>query len=125
MKNLLKSILKTTVYFLDQTDRFAGDVRDRVNNGLDAASEKVSDLRDQAHDLYPGEDHTLRNVLTFAAGVGVGLGAAILFAPASGQEVRNSIGEKVQDIRDRVRDRFSFEGKSFEGKGTATGTEGR
>jgi hypothetical protein len=113
MNNLIKSILKTAVYFLEQTDRFTGDVRDRVSDSIDRASDRVSDLRDQAEELYSGPDHTMRNILTFAAGVGVGIGAAILFAPASGQEIRNQIGEKVQDIGDRVRDRFS-----------RTGTEG-
>jgi YtxH-like protein len=119
MNNLIKSILKTAVYFLDQTDRVAGDVRDRVYDGVDRATGRISDLRDQAHDLYD-RDHTLRNVLTFAVGLGVGAGAAILLTPASGQEIRNSIGEKVQGIGDRVRDRFSSAEKR-----SATGTEGR
>jgi hypothetical protein len=121
MNNLIKSILKTAVYFMEQTDRFAGNVRDRVSDGLDSASDRVSNLRDHAQELYEGEDHTLRNALTFAAGVGVGIGAAILFAPASGEEIRNQIGERVQDISGRVRDRFSSEGA----RRTATGTEGR
>jgi hypothetical protein len=116
--NLLKSVLKTAVYFLDQSDRVAGDIRDRVNDSLDSAADRVSSLRDQAHDLYEGENHTVRNVLTFVAGVGVGVGAAILFTPASGEEIRSQIGEKVQDIGGRVRDRFSSERRS------ATGTEG-
>ena len=115
MNNLIKSILKTAVYFLDQTDRFAGDVRDRVSDGLSEANDRVSDLRSQAKDLYNDPDHTMRNVLTFVAGVGVGVGAAILFAPASGEETRNSISDKVQDIGDRVRERFSTR--------TPTGTE--
>jgi len=119
MNNLIKSILKTAVYFLDQTDRVAGNVRDRVYDGVDRTTSQISDLRDQAHDLYDRDNHTLRNVLTFVAGVGVGAGAAILLAPASGQEIRNSIGEKVQDIGDRVRDRFSSSEKR-----SATGTEG-
>ncbi len=119
MNNLIRSILKTAVYFLEQTDRVASDVRDRVSDGVDRAAGRVADLRDQAQELYEGPDHTLRNVLTFAAGVGVGVGAAILFAPASGEEIRNSISEKVQDIGGRVASRFSPETK------TATGTEGR
>jgi len=117
INNLLKSILKTAVYFLDQSDRLASDVRDRVSDSLDDASDRVSELRDQAHYLY--DDHTMRNVITFAAGVAVGVGAGILFAPASGQEIRGSIGDKVHDIGDRMRDRFAAESKS------ATGTEGR
>jgi hypothetical protein len=122
MNNLIKSILKTAVYFLDQTDRFAGGVRDRVADGLGDASERVADLRDRAQEIYEGEDHTMRNVLTFAAGVGVGIGAAILFAPASGEEIRSQISDKVQDIGGRVRDRFTSEGQA---RRAATGTENR
>lgn len=117
MNNLIRSILKTAVYFLEQTDRFAGDVRDRISDSADRAADRVSNLRSQAEELYEGPDHTFRNVLTFAAGVGVGIGAAILFAPASGEEIRNSIGEKVQDIGGRVVGRFSQ-------ARNATGTEG-
>src|SRR6266853_2870962 len=119
LNNLLKSILKTAVYFIEQSDRVASDLRDRVSEEYETASDRVSDLRDRAQDLYAGENHTLRNVLTFAAGVGVGIGAGMLLAPASGEQIRSSIGDKVQDIGDRVRDRFSSEAR------TATGTEGR
>ena len=119
MNNLLKSILKTAVYFLDQSDRFAADLRDRVSDTYDTAADRVSDLRDRAQGLYGHEDHTVRNILTFAAGVAVGVGAGMLLAPASGEEIRGSIGDKVQDISDRVRDRFSSETRN------ATGTEGR
>ena len=118
MNNLIRSILKTAVYFLEQTDRVAGDVRDRVSDSVDRAADRVSDLRDQAEELYAGKDHTLRNVLTFAAGLGVGIGAAILFAPASGEEIRNSLGEKVSDIGGRVVGRYSPVSRH------ATGTEG-
>jgi gas vesicle protein len=125
MDNFIKSILKTAVYFLDQTDRFAGDVRDRVSDTVDRAANRVSDrvsaLRDQTEELYEGENHTMRNVLTFAAGVAVGVGAGMLLAPASGDEIRGSIGNKVQDIGDRVRSRFSSASQT---RRSATGTEG-
>jgi gas vesicle protein len=119
LNKLLKSVLKTAVYVLDQTEDVADDMRSRLSDAVDRASDRVSDLRDRAQDMYSGEDHTLRNVLTFAAGVGVGIGAAILFAPASGEEIRGQIGDKVHDIRDRVRDRFSSETRQ-----AGTGTEG-
>jgi len=119
MNKLLKSVLKTVVYLLEQTENVADDMRGRVSDSVDRASDRMSDLRDRARDIYPGEDHTLRNVLTFAAGVGVGIGAAMLLAPTSGEEFRSQIGDKVQDIGDRVRDRFSSETRK-----TATGTEG-
>jgi hypothetical protein len=121
MNKLLRSVLKTVVYLLDQAEDVADDMRDRVSKGVDRAGDRISDLRDQAHDIYSGhEDHTLRNVLTFAAGVGVGIATAMLFAPASGDEIRSQIGEKVENISGRVRDRFSSES----GSRTATGTQG-
>jgi hypothetical protein len=118
MSKLLKSILKTAVYLLDQAEDVADDMRGRVSHSVDRAGDRVSDLRDRARDLYMGEDHTLRNVLTFAAGVGVGVATAILLAPASGEELRSQIGEKVHDIGGRMRERFS------ESQRSATGTEG-
>ena len=121
MNQLLKSVLKTVIFLLEQTEGAAGNVRNRVSQGVDRVSERVSDLRDQAEDIYSGgQDHTLRNILTFAAGIGVGVATAVLFAPASGEEIRSQIGEKVQDIGDRVRDRFSSEQRGR----SATGTEG-
>jgi hypothetical protein len=114
MNNLIKSILKTVVYFLDQTDRVTSEVRDRAYD----AADRVSDIRDRAVDIYNGPNHTMRNVLMFAAGVGVGAGAAVLLAPASGEETRDQIGQKVQDLGDRVKNRFSS------AVGSATGTQG-
>src|SRR5258706_2754281 len=100
MNNLIKSILKTAVYFLDQTDRFAGDVRDRFSDTVDRASDRVSDLRDQAQDLYEGENHTLRNVLTFAAGGGGGVGAGRLLAPAAREgDSRSYLGREPGHVR--------------------------
>jgi YtxH-like protein len=114
MKNLIKSILKTAVYFVDQTDRMADNVRDRVADTAD----RISDIRDRAVDIYEGPSYTMRSLLMFAAGVGVGVGAAILLAPASGEEIRSQIGQKVQDMGDRVKNRFSS------ATGRPTGTEG-
>ena len=118
MSNLLKSILKTAVYVIDQVDN-ATDVRDRVGRHVDRVSDRVSDLADHAKEVIYGEDHTVRNLFLFLAGVGVGVGAGILLAPSSGEEMRSAVREKVEDIGDRVRGRFS------QGTGTrSTGTEG-
>jgi hypothetical protein len=105
--SVLKSLLKTAVYVMDQT-------AEQVDRASDRASQIADDARTA---IFPEEDHTLRNVLMFAAGVGVGVGAGLLLAPASGAEIRNSIGEKVQDISDKVKGR-----KSNQNFG-ATGTE--
>jgi gas vesicle protein len=119
LKKLLKSILKTATYLLEQSDRVSEETRQSVRKGVDRVGDRVSELRDQARDLYGHEDHTIRNVICFTAGVGVGVGAALLCAPASGEVVRNSIGEKAQAVGSRVRDRFSPKPTH-----AATGTEG-
>ena len=66
------------------------------------------------------EDQTIRNAISFAAGIGLGIGIGILLAPASGEETRSSVTEKVQDVGERVRRRVSPEVKK-----PATGTEGK
>lgn len=104
--SILKSLLKTAVYVMDQT-------ADQVDRASDRAYEMADDARTA---IFP-EDHTLRNILVFAAGVGVGVGAGLLLAPASGQEIRDSISERVQDISDRVKGRGPNQNYS------ATGTE--
>jgi|SRR5215467_14547641 len=104
--SLLKSILKTAVYIMDST----ADSVDRV-------SERASHFADDARDvIYPDRGNTMRNILSFAAGVGVGVAAGVLLAPQSGAELRHSIGDRVQDISDRVR---------AKGEGYATGTDMR
>jgi hypothetical protein len=117
LHKILKSVLKTAVDLLEHSDRVSGKLHDRFSEGVNRAGDRVSDLRDRASALYGHEDHTIRNVITFVAGVGVGVGVAMLCAPASGDTMRNSIGEKAKDVGKRVRDRLSP-------RVTATGTEG-
>ena len=88
MNRFVRSLLKTAVCAMDQ-----------YSQQVDRASERVSELVDQGKKMiHPPEDHGLRNVLSFVVGLGVGAGAAVLFAPASGKEIRSSIKEKVQEI---------------------------
>lgn len=105
LSKILRSVLKTAVYIMDQTAE-----------SVDRASSRASELADDARDaLYPTENHTLRNIFAFAAGVGVGIGAGMLLAPSSGTELRNNISDKVQEISDRVKNRA---------EPYSTGTEG-
>ena len=101
---LFKSLLKTAVYIMDQTAEQVDRASDRASELADQAKGAMDNARSA---IYPREDHTLRNVLSFAAGVGVGVGAALLLAPSSGADLRSSIGEKVQDISGRVKERVS------------------
>ena len=44
----------------------------------------------------------LSGVALFGAGLLVGAGLALLFAPSSGRELREEIGERAADLRDRA-----------------------
>ena len=95
LNNFLRSVLKTAIYVIDST----ADSVDRV-------SDRATRVADNARDvIYPDRNDTLRNVLAFAAGVGVGVAAGVLLAPQSGEELRGSISDRVQDISDKVRGR--------------------
>jgi hypothetical protein len=95
VNKFLKSLLTIGLDFLEQGERASRAIRRQ-------------------------EDHTLRNAINFAAGIGLGIGIGILLAPASGKETRRSITEKVQDVGERVRGHVSREVKK-----PATGTEGK
>jgi len=105
MNKLLKSLLQTRLYFLEQPDRAAEAMQECIKEDVDEVERK-----------FGREDHTLRYVLTFAAGVGVGLGVGMLTAPSSGQENRSAIASKVRDVGDRVKKHVSGE------RSPATGT---
>lgn len=92
LTKLVRSILKTAVYIMDQT-------ADQVDRASERATEFANDAREA---VYPAENTVLRNVLSFTAGIGVGVAAGLLLAPSSGTELRNSISDKVQDISNRV-----------------------
>ena len=55
------------------------------------------------------ESHVLRDLLTFAAGVGVGVGIGILCAPAGGEETRDALADRLQEVGAGVRKHFSGE----------------
>ena len=95
LNKFVKSVLKSVVYIMDEA-------ADRVDRVSDRASQLADDTRSV---IYPEPDNTLRNVLSFAAGVGVGVAAGMLLAPTSGQELRDSISGKVQNISDKVKGR--------------------
>ena len=126
MNKFLKLLMGTGLYLLEQSDSATRRARDR-------AVDEIEDLRDAAQRGYEtaahrvarasrairGDDsYVVSNVLPFVAGVGIGLGVGLILAPASGEETRSAIADKVHDIGDRVRRQFSTE------RGDATGTRG-
>jgi YtxH-like protein len=95
VNKVLRSLFKIGIYLLEQSDRAEQTIR-------------------------APEDHRVRNAVSLAAGVTLGLGIGMLFAPASGEETRSSIADRVQGVGDRVRQRFSSKIKK-----PPTGTEGK
>jgi hypothetical protein len=111
-------LLGTSVYLLDS-------LRNRMSEGIDDLSDRARDTYSEASrragravEVVRGEDHSGMNAAAaLLIGVGVGVGVGMLLAPASGQETRSSISNKVQEFGDRVRDKFSSE-KGEPGTGT-------
>lgn len=85
MNRYAKLLLRTALNLID-------DYSDQVGR----ASDRVTDMVDRGRDMIYPQDNTLRNVLSFAAGVSVGVGAALLLAPSSGSELRQSIKDRMQ-----------------------------
>ena len=84
LTKFVKVALKTGLYLLEQSDKATAEMRERVSN-------QVEDVIDRTREAISPEGHMLRNVLSLAAGVGVGVAIGMLFAPAKGEELRNSI----------------------------------
>ena len=91
-RRFLKSLLQTGIGLLDQPDRAAEALHEELGRG------------------FRREDHTIRYVMVFAAGVGVGLGIGVLTAPASVVESRSAIANKVRKVSDRAKTQISDEG---------------
>src|SRR5262245_15004650 len=113
---LLKALLGAGLYLLDPLrDRFSDridDWSDRAHAGYDEASERVA----RAGRAIRGEDRSgLGTAAALLVGVGVGVAVGLLFAPASGEETRNNISDRVQNLGDRVRSRVSSEGEGATG----------
>ncbi len=118
MNKFWKMMLGTGLYLLDQSEDFQKTAR----SARDRASSHLDDLTDAARDKYDiaaermarasralrGDDSSsIRNFLLFAAGAGVGAGVALMLAPTSGEEARDAISGKAQEISGKLRNRFS------------------
>jgi hypothetical protein len=108
-ENILWNVLLgTSVYLLDS-------LRSRLTEGIEDISDRARDTYSEASrragravDVVRGEDHSgISTAAALLIGVGVGVGVGMLLAPASGEETRSSISNKVQEFGDRMRDKFS------------------
>lgn len=105
----------TGLYLLEHS----GDARRKVRKFL---GEQVDDLRDRAKDTYDAAVDRAANmskefgqnegnggswhVMRFMVGLGIGVGIALLMAPASGEQTRAKLTEKAQEFSGNVRQRF-------------------
>lgn len=77
------------------------DLVDAFTGAKDAAREALP-TRDQVlHALggKPADDTMMSSFGIFAAGIVLGAGLAVLFAPKPGSEIREAIGEKISNLR--------------------------
>lgn len=133
LRNFLKAAeiaVGTGIYLLEQSNRMAPRVRNKVADSFDDLRDRAKDAYDNISDRVSGmslrreEPSAWWNVLRFAAGMGIGIGIGMLFAPAEGEETRSRIAERAQEIGDNVRSRFNQEAQRYNNQQgfPATGT---
>jgi hypothetical protein len=106
LNKVLRTALKTGLYFLEQSDKATTPIREHIKD-------QVDDLTDRTRQAFRGsEDHSVRNAIGLAAGIGLGVALGMLFAPASGEDIRRSIVETAQNTGSKIREQFPMERRS-------------
>lgn len=113
MNKVWKSLVRTGLYLLEDPERTFGDIRETFGDVRDRMRDGMGRMRDSVDDVHRrvrGDDHSVRYVLMFAAGVGVGVGVGLLAAPARGEDTRAAISNNVREVASRMKSRVSQEG---------------
>ena len=132
LKNFLKAAeiaAGTGMFLLDQANRYAPrKMRSKLGDSMEDLADRAKDAYAVIADRVSGvsrrndEHDGLWNFVRFAAGVGIGIGIGMLMAPDTGEQTRNRIAEKAQEIGGNVRQKFQ-EAQRFQREGLpATGT---
>lgn len=108
--SLLDLLVDAGLYLLDP-------VRERMGDHIDTVSAKAKDVYQEASGrvrkasrAITGEERSgLSSTAALLLGVGVGVALGILFAPASGEQVRRNIAETAREFGGRIRSRKSGE----------------
>jgi hypothetical protein len=106
-ESLLNVLLGTGLYLLDTLRERLPDNMDAIKNRARDTYDTASDRLSRATDALRGEEDSqiFGKVGALLIGVGIGVGVGLLIAPASGEETRADIADKVSDFGDKVRDR--------------------
>jgi YtxH-like protein len=102
-RTMLNVLVNTGLSLLNSIrDRMPADLGDSVRDTYSTASDRVG----RAADALRGEEdsHLLGTVTALVIGVGIGVGIGLLIAPASGEETRENISDKVADFGEKVRE---------------------
>lgn len=79
------------------------DIVEALSGATGAAREALPGGRDKLVRALggraPSDDYMMSTFGIFAAGIVLGAGLALLFAPKPGSEIREAIGEKVSSLR--------------------------
>jgi YtxH-like protein len=95
---LLLTAPKVRAEVADHAKQRFDDLKDNVNEKYDEAVERLV----AARSALQGRSQWPWRTLSFVAGVGVGAGVGLLFAPVSGKETREAIRDKAVDVKDRI-----------------------
>jgi len=91
-------------YLLDKVrERLPDDIKGRASETYETASERVR----RATDALRGkqDSHIFGKVGALLIGVGIGVGVGLLIAPASGEETRADVANKIADFGEKIRER--------------------
>jgi len=105
-KALTNVLLGAGAYLLEslreRTSDSVEEFRDRARETYGVASTRAS----RAAAALRGEDSNIwGSAAALLVGVGIGIGVGVLIAPASGEETRRNLADKVTDFGEKVRAR--------------------
>jgi hypothetical protein len=105
--SVLGALLSTGLYLLDNLRERLPDDMDDIKSRVRETYETASDRLGRATDALGGKEDSqmLGKVGALLIGVGIGVGVGLLIAPASGEETRAEIANKVSTFGEKVRDR--------------------
>ncbi len=104
---LLSVLLGTGLYLIDTLRERLPDNMDDIKGRARETYETASDRLGRATNALRGKEDSqiFDKVGALLIGVGIGVGVGLLIAPASGEEMRADIANKVADFGEKVRDR--------------------